>query len=655
MNIQYLTIAVLLMVFSNGGLASIPFNEFEPYTWEEERERTTLTEEQRALPELILYSGQHLHYVMGDQGAFQYITTHYKIYLNSEEAIQRNNRIEIGMENLIDIVDIRARTFTSDGRILELDQESVREINDEDVHFSRLFAIEGIDIGSEIEFFFTVKSALTLFGSHGLQFLAPCLKSEFTLTAPFYMRFDLKPYNADLKVDTLSAPDSISHKFRLIATDLPELRIEPFSNPLAQLISVHYRFVETILFPDLFKFNWDEAGRHFYKLVYEKSGRERRALRRFLRSFNPEGSLEDKVSKIEHYLKDNITFDMRVQAMGINELDWVLENKTAGSGGMIRLFAATLDHFGIRHEIVISSDRFEHQFDPYFETWHSLREYLIYLPELEKFIAPDYFAFRNFLIPYGYTHTYGLFIRRFKTPAKETGIAYTNWIPPFEYRTSKDILHIEVQLEENLSKAIVKEKRSFSGYNSLWIQPFADLLSESELFEIVEELTQSTAVDAEIGEWEVLNKGVKWVNWEPLQINVNYSSASYIQRAGNNYLFKLGNLIGQQLELYVERERHLPVENDFLRGYERKITVHIPENMQIANLEDIAIKEYFDYLGERVFSFESSYSFQDNVLEVSIYEYYNTIEIGPEDFEGFRKVINAAADFNKVTLLLRNN
>lgn len=644
----------LLLFCSSFSLAVIPPIEFIPYTWEEDRERTPLTEEQKELPEFIIYAGKHLQFEMGTQSAHVYSTSHFKIYLNSEEAIQSNNRIEISMINLIDIVDIRARTFTSDGRIIELDQESVREISDDEVPFARLFAIEGIDKGSEIEFFYTVKSGLSLFGSHALQQLAPCKKSEFSITVPFYLQFDLKPYNADLRVDTLEVADSLSHRFRVVAHDLPELRIEPFSNPLANVVSVHYRFVETILFPGLFKFDWDEAGRHFHELVYDKSRRETRALRRFWRGIEPEGSLEEKISAIENHLKNTIVFDQRAHARGAIDLNTIINNRSAGSIGMIRLFTASLDHFNIRHELVITSDRFGIPLDPYFESWYSLREYLIYFPQIKKFIAPDYYAFRNFLIPYGYTNTYGLFIRRQFIQGRSRPLAYPDWIPATDHKVSTDNLDIEVSFKEDMSGVNVRENRTFSGYNSLWIQPFADVIPEDELLEIVEELTKNTAPDAEILEWEMLNKGANLVNRYPLEVNVTYFSSAYLQRAGRNHLFKLGELIGPQLEMYVERERQLPVENDYLRGYDRKIRVYLPENVKVANPEDIAIKEYFAYEGEKVFFFESTYTIEDQVLEVRILEHYNKMEVGPEYFEDFRRVINAAADFNKVTLLLGN-
>ena len=52
------------------------------------------------------------------------------------------------------------------------------------------------------------------------------------------------------------------------------------------------------------------------------------------------------------------------------------------------------------------------------------------------------------------------------------------------------------------------------------------------------------------------------------------------------------------------------------------------------------------------FLFQSDYTIKDNILEISIKEYYKEIFAPLARYEDFRKVINASADFNKVTLVL---
>ena len=53
-----------------------------------------------------------------------------------------------------------------------------------------------------------------------------------------------------------------------------------------------------------------------------------------------------------------------------------------------------------------------------------------------------------------------------------------------------------------------------------------------------------------------------------------------------------------------------------------------------------------------LFIFDSYYTLEGNVLTVTADEHYRESIVAPEIFEAYRTVINSAADFNKVTLVL---
>jgi len=56
--------------------------------------------------------------------------------------------------------------------------------------------------------------------------------------------------------------------------------------------------------------------------------------------------------------------------------------------------------------------------------------------------------------------------------------------------------------------------------------------------------------------------------------------------------------------------------------------------------------------GKTEAAFISSYVQKGNELIVTNEEFYNVLEYPLEVFEKYREVINAAADFNKITLVL---
>ena len=55
--------------------------------------------------------------------------------------------------------------------------------------------------------------------------------------------------------------------------------------------------------------------------------------------------------------------------------------------------------------------------------------------------------------------------------------------------------------------------------------------------------------------------------------------------------------------------------------------------------------------GRNTMEFTSSYELNGDSLKVTCHEYYDEISVPLERYEEFRTVINAAADFNKITLV----
>ncbi len=108
--------------------------------------------------------------------------------------------------------------------------------------------------------------------------------------------------------------------------------------------------------------------------------------------------------------------------------------------------------------------------------------------------------------------------------------------------------------------------------------------------------------------------------------------------------------------MYQEKERKLAVENGHNRIYKRTLIFEVPKGYQVKNLEDLKLNVVFDKdengKKEKNCGFISNYKQEGNTITVDIFEYYYEIYLPLENFEDYRKVINAAADFNKIVLVL---
>jgi hypothetical protein len=221
------------------------------------------------------------------------------------------------------------------------------------------------------------------------------------------------------------------------------------------------------------------------------------------------------------------------------------------------------------------------------------------------------------------------------------------------YQVSNDDLDIDVTFSEDLSSNTVTMTRSFGGYNAVFVQPYYPMMTQEQRTRMVEEITRQTAPDARVTKWEVMNGEANVSAAEkPLIIHTVFTSSHFIEKAGSRYLFRVGDLIGPQVEMYRDDHRVSDVENDYNRGYDRRIVVRIPPGYAVKNPQDIVINHGYPAQGRRLFTFESDYSLEGNTLTLHIIEYYSEIFLPRENYEEYRKVINAAADFNKVTLVL---
>jgi hypothetical protein len=139
---------------------------------------------------------------------------------------------------------------------------------------------------------------------------------------------------------------------------------------------------------------------------------------------------------------------------------------------------------------------------------------------------------------------------------------------------------------------------------------------------------------------------------KPFIWNVNLTANALLEMAGEDIIFKVGETIGEQSQLYQINERTLPVYVGNLHNYFRQIEFKIPEGYSVSNLENLKMNVEMVRDGKVSCCFRSDYTLEGDVLKIRSIEYYSDMEYPKKEFEAFRDVINAAADFNKKTILI---
>ena len=138
---------------------------------------------------------------------------------------------------------------------------------------------------------------------------------------------------------------------------------------------------------------------------------------------------------------------------------------------------------------------------------------------------------------------------------------------------------------------------------------------------------------------------------KPLIGRATIKGSAFIEKAGDKTLLKAGLLIGPQAQMYHKEERRLPVETAYTRQYRRKIVINIPEGQMVKNPEDLVFNITPDTQNNSA-GFVSSYELKGNQLVVTVFEYYNETSYPVSQYFIYENVMNAAADFNKVVLVM---
>ncbi len=127
---------------------------------------------------------------------------------------------------------------------------------------------------------------------------------------------------------------------------------------------------------------------------------------------------------------------------------------------------------------------------------------------------------------------------------------------------------------------------------------------------------------------------------------------NFWKRQEKKTLIKIGEIIGDQTEIYEEKPRQFPIHLNYPHVMNRHIVVEIPDGYSITNLKDLNIQSICKDNDQRTMGFESTYRLEKNTLIIDVVEDYRLISYPVTQYPAFQKVINSAADFNKVILVL---
>ena len=301
----------------------------------------------------------------------------------------------------------------------------------------------------------------------------------------------------------------------------------------------------------------------------------------------------------------------------------------------------------------MTTNRYNLRFDPDFEAYNFLEAYLLYFPNINKYLCPASILHRLGVIPFGYTYNYGLFVKNVTLGDFTSGVGEVSFIEPDSFMRNRHNHIVKVDFSKSIGNPDLYYNVLYDGQYAQTVQPFYSYIPKDKQAEMNDNLLKSIIKDGKFYDIQVENQGAEYLDVKPLIIKAKVNSPTIVEQAGDKYLFKIGELIGPQVELYQEGKRKFDVENDFNRSYHREITFDIPAGYKVSNLEALKMDVELKEAGEMSSSFISNYeNINNKTVVVKVNEVYKAVAYPKADFQDFRKVVNAAADFNKIVVVL---
>ncbi len=596
-------------------------------------------------------------YFNDEGGLVEYFLEHNVYYLNSDDAIEDYNKIYLPHSSDSNLEVTKARVILKDGNIYDLDDSKILTATNEETNkIYKYFAFEGIEKGSYIEYLYVVKRYPSYKGKR-LNFQSSFQKNnvEFDLFAPTNLIFKFKSYNElkEIENDTI-IKDKNRWFFKI--PKVKALERETLSAYNSHKKYLIYALDQNTASRTTDITSYSSVSQNIYDF-YNKdiSKKISSQLKKFLNNidYNENDSDDQKIKAIESYIKTNI-YLAEANSEKLSALEDILKDKVANLRGIIQLYNAIFKQLDVKYEFVYTCERNYMLFDKDFEANNFLTDVLFYFPKSKAYMSPSETDSRFGFPPAFLTDNYGLFIKEVTIGDFKSAVGKIKYIKPVSADHTIDKMIIDVKFDsDDISNININLKRSMTGYYALYIHPYMDIIKPEDKDEVIESYAKTLDEDAIISSKKVNNEDPKLFGKKPLEFILDFNSNTFVEKAGKKYLFNVGDLIGPQTELYQEKERTLPVESEFQRSYTRTIKVTIPEGYTIANLDDINISNaYLNSKNVKLMSFDSSYILEGNTLTIVADEHYRMNHVNTDIYEEYRAVINSAADFNKITLIL---
>lgn len=647
---KHLILGIVLLFAAGRSIAQSPV--YLNYDWKSTPEKWEVTEKDKLEDEIMLFEKRSVEFTEYNDGFYQMILVHSVKLINTDAGIEQNNKMYVSNKAGSRVLKQKARVIKPDGKIINLKESDIQESKDEngDVEY-RYFALEGLEKGSYVEYLHYISEEPNLSGATMyMQSSVDKKKVDYDIICPKHLEFMFHSINGMPNFVKDSTNTDVNRSF-INASNIEGLKDEESSAYNADLMKCYYKLQKNTSSGKSNLYTYLNVSKNVYSNLFEPVSKKSVKKIAALVSNLGKGDLESKLRELEYKLKSE--FGVTEEYFeGISNLDNVLNKKITNETGMVKLMIACLREMKVKFEVVLTSDRENNPFLTDYEAYNFLDETLIYIGDIQKYWSPGLFSRIGFP-PFSNTNNYGLFIEERMVGDQAFGVGKVKYITGTKSEESIDEINTVVTFDSGLTEPTIQIERKLSGYKAMFPQFILDFVQdEAKKTELKEDVLLYLDEDAKLSDVSFQNDNSKVAGKETFIAKGTIPGANFIEKSGTKTLLKVGMLIGPQAEMYNKEPRKLPVSTQFTRQYVRKITINIPEGVTVKNPETLNFNIVTNDEAALQSGFISSYEMKGNQLIVTIREFYNKVDYPVSEYEMYEKVINGAADFNKLVLVL---
>ena len=575
-----------------------------------------------------------------------YETHHMKTKIN-KITDDSNNDIFISKINVSEIVDVKSKIINDDTTATygfeEMKKMIDKSTSSENYNYYKIPGIKEQDI---VEVIYTVKRDFNFNGNKIIEESYPILSSKFILIENNF-KSNIKIYNSfnSFVEDTLID----GKKSKIINfKNLDATSNEQYSTPIANKIKVSYQCYENREDVSQTEY-WNNLVQNLRELFFPSSINPI-AIDLFNEIQKNNISIpENEISisnKIDEYIKNNFIISDDDDP-NLNEISYIFDNKISNDFSIIQVYTNLLKAAKVDYEVAISCNRYFLKFDPELFDPNQLREFVIYLPNSEKYISPNRIEYRVSEAPDDLLGNYGVFIDKNLD-------YYFSEITQSDKNFSEIKKKIEISIPKNLKKLKIKENRSFSGYWAIMNRNYVSLSENEETDFLIDYFTINGLNNKKVTNYNIKNFDISNNSYNtPLRINSTITTTELVEEVNGLVYLKVGKVIGLQSNLFDDNKRINEIEINFPNSYEYQIEVEIPKGYRVSDYSELnKAKEFLSVDGSISAKFNSKATLNNNKINIVINEFYKNLRYDKGRYQEFREVINAAAKFYESTVIL---